>query len=131
MSETNSTKPIIDATRKKAYEGPSMLPGMAMISMFMLMIAMIAAFASLTGKIDPHMKYTVLPIATLLCIGIFGFLRLKRWGWAIVLGGTVIFTIGYFLMWRQSHAIQPIVMSGFSLVFFLYLIREEVRIRLR
>lgn len=131
MSNVFDSKPSPEETKQPGYTGPAMLPGMAMIAMFMLMIVLVAGFGALTGKIDPRLKYMVLGMSTLLAVGIFGFLRLRRWGWAIMVAGTLLFTIGYFLFWQQTHAIQPLFMSGFSLIFFLYLIRNDVRVRVR
>lgn len=113
------------------FSGPAMLPGMAMIAVFMLVVALLAAFAALNGKMNTQAKYLVLPAATFLLVGVFGFLRLKRWGWAIVLGGTIMSTLGYLWVWRLSHDFRPVVMAGFTTVFFLYLVRDEVRVRLR
>lgn len=113
------------------FKGPAMLPGMAMIAIFMLVISVLGAFAALRGILNPQAKYLALPVCTILIVGVFGFLRLKRWGWAIVLGGAIMSCLGYLWMWRITHAIQPVVMAGFMTVFFLYLIRDEVRIRLR
>ena len=131
MSDVFDSKPSPEKMKQPGYTGPAMLPGMAMIAMFMLMIVLVAGFGALTGKFDPRLKYMVLGMATLLAVGIFGFLRLRRWGWAIMVAGTLLFTVGYIFFWRQTHAIQPLFMSGFSLVFFLYLIRDDVRVRLR
>lgn len=108
-----------------------MLPGMAMIAIFMLIIALTAAFAALNGHVNTQAKYLVLPAATLLVIGIFGFLNRRRWGWSILLGGTVMTMLGYFWVYRVEHDVRPLIMSGFSLIFFLYLVRNEVRDRMR
>lgn len=113
-----------------ANEAKGMLPGIAGISLFMLLISMIGAFGAVRGVYAGASRYMVLTLATLIMIGVFGLLRLTRWGWALVTGGCLMMSVGY--MWL-SHAIhQPalLVMGLFTLCFFLYLSRTEVRDRL-
>jgi hypothetical protein len=119
---------IHEVPRKKV-SGPAMLPGMAMIAIFMLVLALFSAFAALNGRLNAQAKYLVLPAATILLVGVFGFLKLKRWGWAIVLAGTIMAMLGYFWVFRVTHDMHPAVMAGFCLIFFLYLVRADVRDR--
>ncbi len=77
-----------ESVRKLEARAHGMLPGVAGICMFMLVLTMINAFAALQGKFgDGRGKYGVLVLCTLLAAGVFGLLRLRRWGWALVLGG--------------------------------------------
>ncbi len=110
-------------------QGPRMLPGMAMISIFMLVVALFGVFGALNGVWNQQGKYVVLPVATLLVVGVFGLLKLKRWGWAIVTAGSLLLSLGYLFGYTATHDFRLIVMAGFGLVFFLYLIRMEVRDR--
>ena len=57
--------------------GPRMLPGMAMISMFILLYAMLNVFGAVQGVFGygPG-RYAVLGICSLLVVGVFGLLRL-------------------------------------------------------
>jgi len=63
--------------------------------------------------------------------GVFGLLRLRRWGWAIVLAGTLLLSFGYGYMARTMGHPGLWVMSLLNLCFFLYLSRPEVRERMR
>jgi peptidoglycan/LPS O-acetylase OafA/YrhL len=111
---------------------PGMLPGMALIAVYLLLMAMLNAFAAINGKFSgTGAKYSVLGVCTLLVIGVFGLLRLRRWGWALVTVGCLVMAGGYF--WAFAHTrIPPYIVQGlFDMVFFLYLIRTEVRDRLR
>lgn len=115
-----------------AGEAKGMLPGMALIGMYLLVLSMLNAFAAARGSFGSGgAKYTILAICTLLVAGIFGMLRLLRWGWAIVTAGCVLMAAGYFYGFHRTHIMPYIVQGLFALVFFLYLSRLEVRERLR
>jgi hypothetical protein len=125
MSET-------DEVKKLEARAHGMLPGVAGICLFMLVLTTINAIAALQGKFGVGSgKYGVLALCTLLAAGIFGLLRLRRWGWALVLGGCLTLCLGNLFVFEKTHA-GPFLLQGlFALVFFLYLVRTEVRDRLR
>jgi len=125
MSETEEVKKL----QARAH---GMLPGVAGICLFMLVLTLINAFAALQGKFGTgNGKYGVLVLCTLLAAGVFGLLRLLRWGWALVLGGCLTLCLGNLFVFQKTHA-GPFLLQGlFALVFFLYLVRTEVRDRLR
>jgi hypothetical protein len=115
-----------------AGESKGMLPGMALIGMYLLVLAMLNAFASIHGAFGQNAaKYSVLGVCTLLVIGVFGMLRLRRWGWSLVTVGCLLMAAGYFYGFHRFHAAPYIINGLFDLVFFLYLSRTEVRERLR
>jgi hypothetical protein len=66
-----------------------------------------------------------------MAVGVLGMLRLRRWGWAITSAGCVLMATGYFYGFHAAHRPPYIIQGLFALVFFLYLIRPEVRERLR
>ncbi len=109
-----------------------MLPGVAAICMFLLVLTMINAFAALNGQYGTgRNKYGILALCTLLAAGIGGLLRLRRWGWALVLAGCLSLSIGDLTLFTRTHAGPFLVQGLFALLFFLYLVRTEVRDRLR
>ncbi len=108
------------------------LPGIAGIAMFLLLLALLNTFAALKGVFGTGGgRYGVLAVCTLLVTGIFGLLRMRRWGWAIVTAGALLLAVGYLLVFARTHQAPMLVESLFGIVFFLYLIRTEVRERLR
>jgi hypothetical protein len=118
--------------RKLQAKAGGMLPGVAGICMYMLLITIINVFAALQGKFGQDRgKFGMLALCTLLAAGIFGLLRLQRWGWSLVLAGCLTLFLGYMMYFRQTHAAPYAVQGLFSLMFFLYLVRPEVRDRLR
>ncbi len=117
--------------------GPRLLPGMAMIALFVLVYALMNVIAAWRGLFGYGVtRYGTLGICTMLVVGVFGFLRLRRWGWALVLGGTLFTAFSYVLRFITAHV--PInqgagllIWAAFFTVFFLYLVRDEVRNRVR
>jgi len=115
-----------------AGERTGMLPGIAGISLYMLLMAMFNAFSAARGGFGSGTaKYSILGVATLLVIGVFGLLRLLRWGWSLVIAATLVMAFGYFYGFHRTHFPAYIVQGLFALVFFFYLSRTEVRERLK
>ncbi len=75
-------------------------------------------------------KYGVLALCTLLAAGIFGLLRLQKWGWSLVTAGCLLLSAGDFYLFSKLHAMFFLVRGIFVLLFFLYLVRQETRERL-
>lgn len=109
-----------------------MLPGIAGICLYMIFMVMINVYAALKGAYGTGMpRYGVLALCTLLAVGIFGLLRLYKWGWALVTAGALLEASGDFIYFSRLHVGFFLVRAGLVLVFFLYLVRTEVRERLR
>jgi hypothetical protein len=123
-----------DSSRLKP-DGPrsdaKLLPGMAIISLWMLFEACIGAYAVYKGVFTGENRYGVLGVATILAGCGLGLLQRRRWGWALSLGMAFCsLCFGCFALLRL-HAPQALVMTFLNGVFFLYLVRAEVRARLR
>ncbi len=112
-----------------------MLPGMAMIAIFILFYAMINVFAAWRGAYGTGIVRTsAFCICTLFVIGVYGFLRLRRWGWALMLGGTLFLAMYDVVQFVRSglgvaRGGAILVQSAFATIFFLYLVRTEIRDR--
>ena len=122
---------LMRGERVVAEEQTGMLPGVAGICMWMLVVATVGVFGALKGVYAGHARYVVLPVCTMIVIGVFGLLRLRRWGWAMVLAGTLLLSFGYGYMATSMKLPGLWVMSLLNLCFFLYLSRPEVRERMR
>ena len=116
-------------------DGPRMLPGMAMIAIFMLCYSLLNVFAAWRGAYGTGIVRTVaLGICTLFAVGVFGFLRLRRWGWALVTGGAFFLAMYDVVQFIRAHVGIArggaiLVQAAFATVFFLYLVRTEIRDR--
>jgi hypothetical protein len=108
-----------------------MLPGVAGIALFLLMLTLLNVFAALNGKVATGAyKYGILAFCTLLVAGLFGLLRMRRWGHAIVMAGCLVLSAGFFYYFTRTHVVFSLVQGFFMLLFFLYLVRPEVRDRM-
>jgi hypothetical protein len=123
---------IDPANKPSASVKGQMLPGIAGVCMFMMFMTMINVYAGLHGAYGAgKARYTILILCTLLAAGIFGLLRFSKWGWALVTAGCLLFATGDFFYFSRTHSGFFLVRGLFVLVFFLYLVRTEVRDRLR
>lgn len=119
------------APSRSDSDGPRMLPGMAMIAIFMLFIALANAVNVLAHRAAtrPSAVYAILFVSTMIVLGVFGFLRLRRWGWALLLGGCFFYSLGNVVLFAQVRRPGYLLPAAFSMVFFLYLVRTEIRER--
>jgi hypothetical protein len=108
------------------------LPGVAAIACLLLFESGIAFFAMLHFLQQRSMIAAPIFVATLLMFcGGAGLLRRYRWGWAIALANALL-TASYSLYLAiAGRAAQPLIPAALYLVFFFYLIRPTVRVRLR
>jgi hypothetical protein len=109
-----------------------MLPGIAAICLYMIVMTTVNVYAALHGAFGAGAaKVGVLTLCTLLAAGIFGLLRLRKWGWALVTAGSLLFAAGDFYSFSKNHLAFLLVRGLFVLTFFLYLVRQETRERVR
>jgi len=103
------------------------LPGMLAIALYMLVLSAVVAF----GVVGGHYPALFLIVAGLFVTASFGLLRLFRWAWALTLSAVfLLMSYNFFLFLEQKQA--PGAIQGLlNMLFFLYLVREDVRKRLR
>jgi hypothetical protein len=125
---TNLTPNSTSAPEPRPNLRGQMLPGIAGICLYMMVVALTGVFGAVRGAFPPMVA---LPVCTLLVVGIFGLLRLRRWGWAMVTAGSLLISLMYGWMARHMALPRLWVMAGLDLCMFLYLVRAQVRDRLR
>ncbi|HUA98909.1 MAG TPA: hypothetical protein VMA34_11330 [Terracidiphilus sp.] len=103
------------------------LPGLAAICLYMFVLAATFVIGVAGGHIGP----VYLLFAAFFITGGLGLLLLLRWAWALTLGAVVLLAGMYFWRFSTDHAIAFIAQGLLNLVFFLYLVRGEVREKLR
>lgn len=107
------------------------LPGMAVISLWMLALAIIGVIGVLTHRYPTrNASIFVLILSTFFAVAGLGLLRRRRWGWALSLAAILVSMVFAFYALVHSHASSWIIMAFANLVFFLYLVRREVLERL-
>jgi hypothetical protein len=120
-----------ETTPKPPVPKGKMLPGIAGIALFLLFLTLMNVLGALQNAFGTGAgKIGVLILCSMLVAGIFGLLRMTRWGWAITCGGAVLLASGYFYAFSLSHVAFYLVQGFFMLAFFLYLVRPEVRDRM-
>ena len=103
------------------------LPGMIAIALYMLVLAAVVSF----GVMGKHYPSFLLVLAPLFVTASFGLLRLFRWAWALTLSAVfLLMTYNLWLFFEQQQA-PGAVQGVLNLVFFLYLVRADVRKILR
>jgi hypothetical protein len=102
-------------------------PALAAIGFYMLILAGVVIIGVVTRHFPPlYLLFPVLFIAAGL-----GLLMLLRWAWALTLAA-VVMLVGLFLyQFSRAHAPSALVQGLLNLVFFLYLVRTEIRGSLR
>lgn len=109
-----------------------MLPGIAAICLYLIVLTTANVYAALTGVYGRGLsRYGVLTLCSLLAFGIYGLMRLQKWGWALVTAACLLFAAGYFFYFSRIHAGFFLVQGLFGLLFFFYLVRQETRDRMR
>ena len=104
------------------------LPGLVAISLYLLLLSGAIIFSVVA-------THTNSPLFLILAAGFItaaaGLLMLFRWAWAMALGA--VFLIVVYNLWSYTLVREPsfLVQGLLNLVFFLYLVRAEVRAKLR
>ena len=107
--------------------GQGLLPGIAVIALWMLLLCGIGLFGVITHNYPP----VVIVFCALFAASAQGLLKLRRWGWALALAAAFLSTsygVWVLVRFQQSPAIILVMVN---LVFFLYLVRPAVIERMR
>jgi hypothetical protein len=118
----SSTK---SSTPPAEYRG--LLPAMAGIALYMFVLAGVVGFGAATGRF-PRL---FLIVCVLFVAAAVGLIRLYRWGWALTTAASFLLMSYGVWAYLQTRMAAALVMSFLNLIFFLYLVRPEVRERLR
>ncbi len=110
-----------------ARRGLLRLPGLAAISLYLLVLAGVIILGVAE---EQHYPPLFLIFAASFIAASAGLILLMRWAWALTLGA--VFLLAAYNAWIFSNQHQPaaVVQGLLNLVFFLYLVRPEVRARL-
>jgi hypothetical protein len=103
------------------------LPGLVAISFYLLLLAVVI----IVGVVGGHypVVFVLLPVFLFAACG--GLLMLFRWAWAMALAAVLM--LGGYNVWifAHMHLLPALIQGLLNMVFFFYLVRTEVRERLR
>jgi hypothetical protein len=123
-------EPELNQPEKEALpesKAPMPLPGVIAIGLYMLVLAAVLTL----GVAGKHLPALLLVLVPLFIAASFGMIRMYRWAWALTLAA--VFLLMSYNLWLLFTQKQPAagVQGLLNLVFFFYLVRVEVRRRLR
>jgi len=105
----------------------NLLPGMAFICIWMLLLCAIGIIGVITHNLPP----VVLILCVVYAVAANGLLKLRRWGWALTLAAAFLsMCYGVYVLFH-FHQLPMVVMVAVNLVIFLYLVRPEVLERVK
>jgi len=102
------------------------LPGLIALSLYLLLLSVVL----IVGAVGGHYPklFLILPVFLLAAAG--GLLLLFRWAWAMSLAAVVLLSGYHLWLFARLHLAPSLIQGLLNLVFFLYLIRTEVREKL-
>jgi hypothetical protein len=104
------------------------LPGLAAICLYLLALAGVIILGVVGGRHYPPL-FLVFAACFIACSA--GLLLLLRWAWAMALGAVSLLAAYDLWIFFSQHETPVLVQGLLNLVFFLYLVRAEVRGKLR
>jgi hypothetical protein len=105
-----------------------LLPGLAAISLYLLLLSGVIVVGVVSGG---HYPRVYLVFAAGFMAASAGLILLMRWAWALALGTVLLLAVYDLWIFTTQHQAPGLVQGLLNLVFFLYLVRTEVRDRLR
>lgn len=128
-ANTSASTPEIEpaAAPKSQLSALFKLPGLIAISLYMLVLAgftVVSVVAQGTG-------YVYLVFAVFFIAGALGLLLLLRWAWALTLAGVAILSGSFLWQFSLQHLYSSLIQGILNLFFFLYLVRTDVREKLK
>jgi hypothetical protein len=103
------------------------LPGLAAIGLYLAALAGAFIVGVVRGNYPP--LFLFFPVLFIAATG--GLMLLFRWAWALALAAVFLLAIYNMWVFSQQHLAPALVQGLLNWVFFLYLIRVEVRSKLK
>lgn len=126
--DSKENQPAADSPRLAAAQHPLMqLPGLVAIGLYMFLLAGV----TILGVVKGQYPWLFLIFSVAFIMAALGLLLLLRWAWAMALAAVLLLAGAFFWRFAGQHAMAYAVQGLLNLVFFLYLVRTEVRDRLR
>jgi uncharacterized membrane protein YvlD (DUF360 family) len=91
----------------------------------------VLAGVSILGVVNGQFRPAYLLFSAFFITAALGLLRLMRWAWALALAAVVLLLTLFAWKFTTEHQYPYLVQGLLNMVFFLYLVRTEVRCKLR
>ena len=130
MNGTDTNSPLEE--RKPAAQPPRaslfQVPGVIAVSLYLVLLAVVIVIGVLSSSHYPPFS---LFFSALLLTASGGLVLLFRWAWALALAA--VFLLASYDLWifTMQHQGTALLQGVLNLIFFLYLVRPEVREMLR
>jgi hypothetical protein len=103
------------------------LPGVIAISLYMILLAGV----TVVHVVKHHAGFLYLLFPVLFIAGALGLLMLLRWAWALTLAAVALSSATFLYQYSTGHSFGALMQGLLNLVCFLYLVRTDVREKLR
>lgn len=120
-----STGPQINPKAQKA--ALFKFPGLIAIGLYMLLLAGVVVLSVVQGRVGA----LFLAFPPLFIAGGLGLMMMMRWAWALALAAVTLTAAWCLWSFTTLHDPSFLVQGLLNLIFFLYLVRTEVRAKLR
>ena len=104
------------------------LPGVAAIALYLLLVAGTIVLGVMGGHGYPPL---LLVFSVVFVTASAGLIASFRWAWSLTLAAVFLLACYWGWIFSSGRSVPAAVQGLLNLVFFLYLIRPEVRARLR
>ena len=104
------------------------LPALVAIALYLLLLSGVIILGVVSGR---HYQPLFLVFSALFMAASAGLLMLFRWAWAMALATVLLLAIYNLWIFTSLHQLPMLIQGLLNLVFFLYLIRPEVRCKLK
>ena len=102
-------------------------PGLIAIAFYMILLAGVFCFNVVAGRMEAiYLVFSAFFIASSL-----GLMFLLRWAWALALAAVAMLAASFFWAFSTQGSDAALVQGLLNLVFFLYLVRSELREKMR
>jgi hypothetical protein len=104
------------------------LPALVAIALYLLLLSGVIILGVVSRR---HYPPLFLVFSALFMAASAGLLMLFRWAWAMALATVLLLAIYNLWIFTSLHQLPMLIQGLLNLVFFLYLIRPEVRCKLK
>jgi hypothetical protein len=123
----SGTEPATQPSPSTARPTLRRFPGLIAICAYIILLAGVISYGVAQGRIPPlYLVFSVLFIA-----GALGLFKMLRWGWALALAAVALMSASFFWAFFTHNSYPALVQGLLNLVFFLYLVRSDLREKMR